>query len=409
MVRRNLLEMIRQSSILFIPLLFAVPIFSSCGQTASAPDNSTVALVSNDSVVTQVEAALLESVHATTISAPANWRMEYRIVRLAAEGSLVQPGDTLVVFDKSQARSKLQEAEAKLALQSAKLEETRQKNRLELAEKENNRQQLQIQADLNRSRLENARFESHAARRQLDLELQKTELQLKRAGKEIEAQQMLNANSENLILLAMSQARVEIARARQMLSEMVLTAPKGGMVIYDKGGWRRGGEKVKVGDTVYPQSNILSIPDLNSMKAVIALNEVDRPAIRTGLGAEIQVEAYPDTVFTGTVQFVSRIVDEAGPDEGIKSYHVDVHIHSMENYRLKPGLSARVRIFNDTLHAAFSVPSWCLAKQNNSYFVQPIGAARIPVRLARLNDGRAFVYGNLQAGWPLRSVSRLEN
>ena len=126
---------------LFLLLSLSI-IFISCGSdTLIIFQKGSVQI---DSIVTIVESGQLESMNASIVSAPGDWRMEYRINYLAAEGSIVEEGDTVVIFDTEQAQSKRDEANAKLEIQIAKLNETMENNALSLNQKKINLQQLKL-------------------------------------------------------------------------------------------------------------------------------------------------------------------------------------------------------------------------------------------------------------------------
>lgn len=379
----------------FYLLLSLSIIFISCGSDTLIISQK--GLVRIDSIVTIVESGQLKSMNASIVSAPGDWRMEYRINYLAAEGSIVEEGDTVVIFDTEQAQSKRDEANAKLEIQIAKLNEIKQNNALTLNQKKINLQQLELQYEINKNQVENAKYESDAAQKEIELELEKTRLRLIKAKQDLETQKILNQNSENLISLEISQAQVQIERAKKMMSDMYLISRRGGLVVYQKQGWGGEGEKVKVGDNVYPQTSILSIPDLDAMKAVILLNEVDRPYIQAGAQADVVVEAYPDTVFRGKIVFVSKIVNREDGANNLKTYNVYIKIDSKENFRLKPGLSAKVTIYAKSLNDVYRIPAWCLFNDRNNFYVQSIAEGKIPITLVQLNNGFAFVKGDLTA------------
>ena len=85
-----------------------------------------------------------------------------------------------------------------------------------------------------------------------ELELEKTRLNLKKANDDLAAQQIINQKNADLIKLEISQARVQIERARNTMSDLFLVAPKGGMVIYQRQGWGGDGEKIRIGESVFP-------------------------------------------------------------------------------------------------------------------------------------------------------------
>jgi len=366
-------------------------------------------VVTDDSILTMTESGRLESMNYSVVSSPSDWRMDYRIFFLREEGSFAEQGDTVVIFDPEQAQSQMDEAQSLLALKQEKLTEIREKNALSLNQKDQAIRQLEMEIEINRDKLKNAAFESEVNRQQMALELQKTEQQLKRARLDFESQQVLNANNENLIMLEINQALVQMSRARRMMADMFLTAPRAGIVIYEKQGWGSDEEKLRPGLSVQPQTPILSIPDLRNMKAVVRLNEVDRPGIRDNLHAIIRVEAYPDTLFTGRIASVSRIVNYFEGSRNVKTYDVDVVLNSGENYRLKPGLTAQITIFADTLQQVFRVPVWCLESENSKNYVIPDYSGRIDVSVVARMDGYAFVRGKLNPGMILADMKLPDN
>lgn len=383
-------------------VLFLALVFISCNQDRNVASNQ-INTVTSDSIVTMTETGQIEAVNFSVLTAPGRWRMEYRIRYLPPEGSFVHKGDTVVIFDTQEAQSMLDEAQGTLDLFSQKLKETCEKNFLAMEQKKNSLKRVTLELESAQLILENSVYESEVARKDAELQLKKTKLNLQRAKKEIEAQRIINRKKEDLVLLDMEQAKGKIKQAKTTFNDMFLVAPRSGIVIYEKLGWGGGGEKIKTGDVIRPQTAVASIPDLSSMKAVIRLNEVDRPYLKTGLKAEVRVEAFPDTLFKGEVMFISRIVNHDRELEQVKTYNVDVEIKSKENFRLKPGLSAHVTIFTDTLRHVFRIPSYCLNGVKGKYHVKN-DDAHIPVELVRLNDGYAYVKGALEEGMVLNMV-----
>jgi multidrug resistance efflux pump len=330
-------------------------------------------------------------------------------VYLPEEGSLVQEGDTAIVFDTKQVESRLDESNKELEKTEAELREVRLSNTQNIAEIQTGIESLQIQKNIILTQLERARYNSALEQKEVELELAKVDLSNIRENQNLESQFVLNRNAENEIQLRIQQIKTTIEMNRRMISDMYITAPKSGLVIYlnQGGGRRRGrGEKTRLGDSVMPRTAILSIPDLGSMRAVIDLNEVDYPYIRVGQRAKIVVEAYPDTVFSGEVVYVSRIVDY---DEQviIKTYTVEVNIHSKEDFRLKPGLSAQVTIFTDSLTNAFSIPTWCLFNVDGIFCVKDNREEQIPVKVMGWSDGIAYVEGALATDLKLQANTNI--
>ena len=360
-------------------------------------DNSQVDSYSicKDSAVVVREAGELESVNSIVISAPGKWDLSYQIVYLPDEGAMVAEGDTVVIFDTKQVELQLEESIKQLESYEQELQGKELSNMLTIQEIKNSMLSLEIQEEINLNRLEQAKYNSDVEQKDAALELEKTRKNIERQSEALQAQYILNRNAENEIKLKIDQTRSKIDLNRKIIQDMFITSPKDGLVVYYKQGRRgRNGEKIKLGDTVRPQSPILKIPDPNNMMVIVDLNEVDHAFVSEGIAAEIVVEAYPDTVFKGHVSYISKIVDYDYSISNTKCYIMNVNIDSRENFRLKPGLSAIVTLFIQQLANSYRIPSWCLFEEDNQYYLISNRSKMYPVDLIMLSHGNAYIKGN---------------
>ena len=360
-------------------------------------DNSQVDSYSicKDSAVVVREAGELESVNSIVISAPGKWDLSYQIVYLPDEGAMVAEGDTVVIFDTKQVELQLEESIKQLESYEQELQGKELSNMLTIQEIKNSMLSLEIQEEINLNRLEQAKYNSDVEQKDAALELEKTRKNIERQSEALQAQYILNRNAENEIKLKIDQTRSKIDLNRKIIQDMFITSPKDGLVVYYKQGRRgRNGEKIKLGDTVRPQSPILKIPDPNNMMVIVDLNEVDHAFVSEGIAAEIVVEAYPDTVFKGHVSYISKIVDYDYSISNTKCYIMNVNIDSRENFRLKPGLSAIVTLFIQQLANSYRIPSWCLFEDDDQYYLISNRSKMYPVDLIMLSHGNAYIKGN---------------
>jgi len=383
-----------------IVILSVFSIFYSCSQS-SEKQNDNLFSVKSDSLVSVVMTGELESVNATTISSPANWNLQFQIVYLPEEGAFVNEGDTVVIFDTKEVESRLLESQKKLEKYQQELAEVLLKNQQEINNRENEIISLEIQEKIVRNQFEMAKYNSDVDQKSAELELEKTLINLKKNKEDLDAQYVLNKNAENEVLLKINQTEIELERNKTMMNDMYLTTRKSGIIVYERQGWRKDEEKVKIGDNVRPMAPLLAIPDLNNMQAELFLNEVDLSMVQIGMPANFTIEAYPDTQFTGEVTYVSKIADREPYATQLKSYIIKVRINSKENFRLKPGLSAKIEIFTNEFKNVFSIPSWCLFSEDEQFFVQTDDGDKIKIELKYLQDGTAFVSGDLTTDFKL--------
>ena len=335
----------------------------------------------------------LASENSVAINAPMHWNLNYKIVYLPEEGQWVEKGDTVVIFDTKEVEDKLDEITQSCEQVEKSLEERLLTNEQTIKEIENSIKILGIQKQIVLNQVEQSKYNSETDQQDAELELKKVELNILRTKQSLKSQKILNENSENEMIIQLEQNTKRIKDYENIIEKMFITAPKSGIVVYHRTGRRGKGPKVKEGDNIRPASTILQIPDLNNMIAKIELNEVDISKIEIAQPSEISVLAYPDTIFTGNVSFISKIADK-NEDSKLRIYPVNIKIKGAKNFRLKPGLTVKVNLVIDKMENHFSIPSWCLFNDGEKFFVK-VKSKSIPVEIVKIYDGKAYVLGDL--------------
>ncbi len=120
---------------------------------------------------------------------------------------------------------------------------------------------------------------------------------------------------------------------------------------------------VDVGTNVSTQTPIGSVINMDEVRVRVNVVERDLPKIKQGQLAKIEVDAYPDNVFKGTVKKVSPIVDLAS-----RTALVEIKILNYD-HKLKPGMFARVKILISVRKSALIVPRDAIIKKDSSNYV----------------------------------------
>lgn len=224
-------------------------------------------------------------------------RLEGRVVGVHVEvGDEVQPGAPLVSIegpDLGQAIAELLEARAALAAATS---------------------QAERQASLRRDQLTTATaLETAAAERSA-----------------YEAR--VRGAEQHLAALGVSPSSITAAgQGRRLPRTITLRAPIAGEVVE---------RRVHLGAVVDPTQPLIRIADLSVVWVVLQVFERDLGRVREGDHVEIHSEAYPDMIFTGTVEHVGALVDET-----TRTADVRVVVDNAAQ-RLRPGQFVRA-----TLHA----------------------------------------------------------
>lgn len=179
------------------------------------------------------------------------------------------------------------------------------------------------------------------------------------AAKEtLEAQ--INTAKQNNQAIASASASVEAARtqveiAKQEVTDTIVRAPFSGFVT---------ARDVAVGEFVSSADVIATIIRSNPIKIQMQVAENDVPSILVGRGVSIQVDAYRERRFAGTVSAISPAVDTNS-----RSFVVEARIENPEN-ALRAGMFATARINKEGGSTGIFVPK--SAVQNHI----PTGAFR---------------------------------
>lgn len=248
----------------------------------------------------------ISSVHSQTFTVPKAgdaWR--YQIQWMLPEGTLAKPGQSVVIFDKSQLTNQIEQLEASLLRVTAQEQSTS----LEL-----NASVLQAQFDLKQKRLEVEKAQLDAevpaqyiaakeyAENQFKLMQAKTELtKAKQALTEVLDKQQA---SRQQLAIDKQKAKLELSQALQGIEQLELTAQLEGPILYEREPWSD--KKYGVGDTVQIGRQVATIPALDKLEVVAWVNEVDVDRLHLQQKVSLRLDAQSDVTFNGSVASVGK-------------------------------------------------------------------------------------------------------
>ena len=108
---------------------------------------------------------------------------------------------------------------------------------------------------------------------------------------------------------------------------------------------------LKVGTKVTTSSAVTTIGDIASLQITAKIPERYVASLRTGLKAEISLEAYPDAVFTATVTHVSPVLDVNARTKEI------VLTFDENDARINAGMFGKVKLYTLDYEGAVALPS----------------------------------------------------
>jgi RND family efflux transporter MFP subunit len=127
---------------------------------------------------------------------------------------------------------------------------------------------------------------------------------------------------------------------------------------------------------------IVTLVAMGTVKIRVPISERDIGRIRPGISARIRVDAYPEAVFEGTVRRLSPLIDPAS-----RNGEVEISLANPD-YRLKPGMFARVVLILEQRHNVVVIPRAALRvdAQGAAVFVVQDGTAHLRQVTTGLQD-----------------------
>ena len=209
-------------------------------------------------------------------------------------------------------------------------------------------------------------------------------LALKRIGD----RQLLAAARQRLRLTGMPASLIaKVERDARVYPTFTLTSPIGG-VLQDL--------NIRAGMTVAAGETLARVNGLGTVWLAVAVPEAQAGAITEGQAVEARLPAFPGTLFTGTV---SAILPETRADSRTLSVRVEL---PNPDGRLRPGLSAQVRLNHASAQPLLWVPSEALIRTGRRTLVmlaEDGGHYRpVEVQTGQENTARTVIVQGLQEG-----------
>ena len=169
--------------------------------------------------------------------------------------------------------------------------------------------------------------------------------------------------SYQIALSQSEQSNANLLSAEDELSKTRLTAPKYGIVTSIT---KEEGE-MAVGGMFNP-GVLMTVADLDRMEVEVDVNENDVVNIEIGDTSEIEIDAYPDTIFYGVVSEIAHTAQSTnmGVQNQVTNFKVKVRMISVPD-KIRPGMSSTVNIITETLQGALSIPIQSLTSRPENY------------------------------------------
>jgi len=380
-------------------LLFAV-LFFAC-KDKNAQQVATGKVTKGIFYIDMHEEGELEAVNAINISSPSiPWRYasSMKISYIVKDGTEVNAGDSVIIFDPSEVNKGIIDAQGKVEISLAELEKMIAQQESDLEELRAEYEVTRISHEISKIKLEGAEYESDIMKKQIQLNLEKAAIALERAKEQIDNRIKINVEDIKQKKLSIDQDQARLNEAKSCLQQLTVTTPAPGIAILSRS-WQSG-NKFQSGDQVYTGQPLISLPDLSQLKAIVKINEVDIAKIVKGLNVEIKPDAFSDSKFTGVVKEVANLAINKEGSTKIKVFPVEIYLNETHK-DLLPGLTVSCRIIIDKLEDVLYLPIEAIrteAGRNFVYRKSGISFEKVEVETGRSNSDYTIIAGGLDEG-----------
>lgn len=352
--RQNLPEPLKNTKLVFSSIagVLIIIILALSSFSKDVSNIPTYTVKKNDFQVSITESGELRAKNSISITTP-RIRGNLKIVYIVPEGTYVKAGDVVVKFDPTEALTNLKEAESNLEVAMSDKEKLLANQKSAMTRLESDLKGAELSYELSKLHLEQMKFEAPVKQQEAKLQHEQNELSYKKAKQELASQKIIQQSELNKEEVDIQQKKAELEKAKRDLSMLTLTAPTGGLVVYQTN-WSTG-RKIMIGDTPWPGMPVVSLPDLSSMESITFVNEVDVSRVKKGLNVLVKLDAFQDSTFKGVVSSVASLGRAKDRNSDIKVFEIDVDIKSHSKI-LKPGMTTSNTLIIDKIPNVLYLP-----------------------------------------------------
>ena len=385
------------------PLVAGAVIVGALRSASSIPKISTAIVRSGEFVDYASVNGQIQAGKSVIIAAPFQ-AGDLQILKIVSNGSMVKKGDMIVQFDASTLQQSLAQDETALKSAVAEIQESRAKARLK--EEKDLTDVMKARYDAESAKLDASKHEilSKIDGEEAALKLADAQQKLKQAEAQMQADKASDAADVQSKIEKRDQALYKVHQTQESLAKLVLRAPAAGMVtLLDNFQFFTGAPgPFKPGDHAWPGAEIAEIPDLSTMEISARVDETERGLLQVGQAASVRINALPDREFKGRISSISELAstDFSAGWPFPRNFTMDIALKDRDP-RLRPGMSANVRIAIDRVSNGIIIPANALFHKNGrdiAYVLQGSKFKASTIGVARSGGGQVLIASGLQPG-----------
>jgi HlyD family secretion protein len=373
-------------------------------QASASPDVATATVTRGEFVDTLEIRGEVRPVRSVVVTAPMQ-AGDLQILKIAANGSMVKAGDTVVQFDGTTLEHTVQDKQSELHQAEEGLKQAKAAASITTNQDQTNVEHTTY--DVSRAKLgvvdEDfvAKVDSVKARLTLaDAEQKQSEAKVKGTSNQQASETGFTAQESK-----MAKIRMDLEQAQRALAALDVKAPTDGlvsiMVNWQASSSMGAQQEYRAGDHVWAGAQILELPDLSSVHLAARLEEYDRGRLELGQSATIRLDAVPDHDYQASVTTLSvlaRVDFSSWPPQ--KNFDMSLTFADTDA-RLRPGMNGVARVAVGRMPNVLLVPAEAVFLVDGRAVVYRLEGRTLvaaPVEVAKRNKEQAAIVKGLKEG-----------
>ena len=350
----------------------------------------------------------LEAARGDSLNVPPLPSWQTAIKWIAEDGSTVKAGEPAVELDNTSLTADLETKRQNL---TQALQELQQNEAQWLADLE----QKQLEAEKAKSEMEKAKLDVVVPRELLSTKayeekqtaLRRTTVAWEKAVDVLASRRTAVAAERRNLELRIEKATRDITTAERAIEELVLRAPRDGIIVIRDIPWE--GRKMQQGDTVFVGMSLAMLPDLDTLRVRAALADVDDGKIAVGMPVSITLDAFPQVQYSGKISAISAVAQESRRQSLRRQFEVQIALDKLDPTRMRPGLSARVIVDRGKNAQSLLAPRAAIDFSSGKPRARLAGGETKDVKLGPCNAQDCVVLEGLEAGQQLEPIVKVGN
>lgn len=331
---------------------------------------------------------------------------------MAPEGSFVKKGERIIEFDdasllsnKSEAERTLDEAKLNIEKKKADLEAQRCDLLSSVAQAEGQLKQDELYGKISKDLLPGNTYQKY------QLNVTKSKLSLQKSKEQLDNFEKSYASQMALVEIRRSQAEIDLKKIEGDMQLLKIDAPQDGILIYGDN-WTSN-RKIQTGDSLFQGMPVANLPDLSSMQVIGYVYDTEFSSLKVDMRGTVTFDALPGYRVNGRVSSVTSVASRKNFATAQKVFQTVVQLDNVDAARMKPGMTAHVRIPTVLVKETPVIPREYLGTDSlGRYFVLKKGAdskkaSTQIVSIGAVGDRMVQAISGVSIGDPLLSMQRL--